>query len=99
MPVLLHLLLGISLCTVVRLYCKLCSRQGKVWYGRLFNGCCEGSVVCDVVTVVVCRAIAERPVCSETGARLHFVDDRLDTLLAVQQSAELKDWNLYLADW
>lgn len=44
------------------------------------------------------KSIADRPVCRETGAHLHFVDDRLDTLLAVQQ-AGLKDWNLYLADW
>ncbi|KAF6253918.1 hypothetical protein COO60DRAFT_369922 [Scenedesmus sp. NREL 46B-D3] len=44
------------------------------------------------------RAIADRPVCRDSGARLHFVDDRLDTLLAVQQ-AGLQGWNLYLADW
>eukprot|EP00878_Enallax_costatus_P025300 GHUV01027065.1.p1 GENE.GHUV01027065.1~~GHUV01027065.1.p1 ORF type:complete len:226 (+),score=38.23 GHUV01027065.1:1234-1911(+) len=44
-------------------------------------------------------AISERPICSETGARLHFVDDRLDTLLAVQKHTDLRDWNLYLADW
>lgn len=49
--------------------------------------------------VAACSAISGRPVCSETGARLHFVDDRLDTLLAIQQAAELKRWNLYMADW
>jgi hypothetical protein len=38
-------------------------------------------------------------VCSETGARLHFVDDRLDTLTAVQQQKDLSKWQLYLADW
>ncbi len=48
---------------------------------------------------MVHRDISERPVCSETGARLHFVDDRLDTLLAVRQAVDLRDWNLYLADW
>lgn len=45
------------------------------------------------------RTIAARPVCSETGAKLHFVDDRLDTLLAVQRAAGMGSWQLYLADW
>jgi hypothetical protein len=49
-------------------------------------------------STVRCRTIAERPICRDSGARLHFVDDRLDTLLAVQQ-AGLTDWNLYMADW
>jgi hypothetical protein len=48
--------------------------------------------------ILLCRAIAERPVCRDGGARLHFVDDRLDTLLAVQQ-AGLQGWHLYMADW
>lgn len=37
--------------------------------------------------------------CKGSGATLHFVDDRLDTLLAVQQAGGLDNWNLYLADW
>lgn len=45
------------------------------------------------------RTIGDRPVCKETGATLHFVDDRLDTLLAVQQAGGLDNWKLYLADW
>lgn len=46
------------------------------------------------------RMIAGRPVCQGAGTRLHFVDDRLDTLLAVQQAQDLKgQWELYLADW
>ncbi len=31
--------------------------------------------------------------------RKHFIDDRLDTLVAVQQASDLADWRLYLADW
>jgi hypothetical protein len=46
-----------------------------------------------------CRAIAERPICQGSGIRKHFIDDRLDTLTAVQEAADLRDWNLYLADW
>eukprot|EP00775_Hariotina_reticulata_P003709 gene3709-3972_t len=45
------------------------------------------------------RTIAERPICTGTGTRKHFIDDRLDTLTAVQEAADLRDWNLYLADW
>jgi len=45
------------------------------------------------------RQIAARPICADTGARLHFVDDRLETLLAVRGSAGMDKWNLYLADW
>lgn len=44
------------------------------------------------------QTIAERPVCRDSGAQLHFVDDRLDTLLAVQ-AAGLQGWKLYMADW
>eukprot|EP00879_Flechtneria_rotunda_P030245 GHRR01032853.1.p1 GENE.GHRR01032853.1~~GHRR01032853.1.p1 ORF type:complete len:143 (+),score=45.70 GHRR01032853.1:360-788(+) len=43
--------------------------------------------------------ISSRPLCQEPGVRLHFVDDRLDILLAVQQAANLQHWNLHLADW
>lgn len=43
--------------------------------------------------------ISGRPVCQSPGVRLHFVDDRLDTLLAVAQQQDLAGWNLYLADW
>eukprot|EP00877_Chromochloris_zofingiensis_P013097 jgi/Chrzof1/8040/UNPLg00085.t1 len=45
------------------------------------------------------REIAARPICMESWARLHFIDDRLQTLEAVQQQADLGKWNLYLADW
>lgn len=43
------------------------------------------------------REIASRPVCQ--GARLHFVDDRLETLKAAQQAGLGGSWSLYLADW
>ena len=49
--------------------------------------------------IAVCRLIAARPICADTGARLHFVDDRLETLLAVREAADMDKWNLYLADW
>jgi hypothetical protein len=46
------------------------------------------------------REIAARPAASAEGVRRHFVDDRLDTLLAVAADAELaRGWTLYLAAW
>jgi phosphoglycolate phosphatase-like HAD superfamily hydrolase len=33
------------------------------------------------------------------NAQIHFVEDRLETLLSVMQSTELQDVKLYLADW
>jgi hypothetical protein len=45
------------------------------------------------------REIAARPVAA-AAQRLHFVDDRLETLLAVAEDAELASrWTLYLASW
>jgi len=44
------------------------------------------------------RTIASRPVCE--GARLHFVDDRLETLKAAVEAGLLEEgWALYLAEW
>jgi hypothetical protein len=43
------------------------------------------------------RAIQARPVCE--GARLHFVDDRLETLKAASEAGLGDRWQLYLADW
>ncbi|GBF99414.1 hypothetical protein Rsub_12246 [Raphidocelis subcapitata] len=43
------------------------------------------------------RAIEQRPVCE--GARLHFVDDRLETLKAAVEAGLAGRWGLYLADW
>lgn len=45
------------------------------------------------------REIAARPA-ARGAARLHFVDDRLETLLAVARDTELAPrWTLYLAAW
>jgi hypothetical protein len=45
------------------------------------------------------REILRRPAAS-SAARLHFVDDRLDTLLAVAEDEELASrYTLYLASW
>lgn len=45
------------------------------------------------------REIAARPA-ARGAARLHFVDDRLETLLAVARDSELAPrWTLYLAAW
>lgn len=43
------------------------------------------------------REISRRPVCD--GARLHFVDDRLETLKAALAAGLGGAWSLYLADW
>ncbi|KAG2438890.1 hypothetical protein HYH02_010686 [Chlamydomonas schloesseri] len=44
--------------------------------------------------------IGSRPLCAAASTRLHFVDDRLDTLRAVAAVPELAArWKLYLADW
>ncbi|KAI8467749.1 MAG: hypothetical protein J3K34DRAFT_429434 [Monoraphidium minutum] len=43
------------------------------------------------------REIAARPVAQ--GARLHFVDDRLETLRAALDAGLGATWSLYLADW
>jgi hypothetical protein len=41
----------------------------------------------------------ERPLCRDTSVRLHFVDDRLQTLQAVADQSDLKRWKLHFADW
>ncbi|KAG2493125.1 hypothetical protein HYH03_008552 [Edaphochlamys debaryana] len=46
--------------------------------------------------------IASRPAAASPSTRLHFVDDRLDTLRAVQRAQGGQGggrWRLYLADW
>ena len=47
------------------------------------------------------RRIMSRPICADPATTLHFVDDRLDTLLAARASPNLtaRPWKLYLASW
>eukprot|EP01026_Neomeris_dumetosa_P011087 TRINITY_DN14042_c2_g2_i2.p1 TRINITY_DN14042_c2_g2~~TRINITY_DN14042_c2_g2_i2.p1 ORF type:complete len:340 (+),score=44.47 TRINITY_DN14042_c2_g2_i2:344-1363(+) len=45
------------------------------------------------------KQIGGRPICSDTGARLHFIDDRLSTLEAIMEDPSLQNWRLYLAEW
>ena len=42
-----------------------------------------------------------RPICTDPTTTLHFVDDRLDTLLAARAAPDLtaRPWKLYLASW
>lgn len=40
-----------------------------------------------------------RPLCASPATRLHFVDDRLDTLTHISAQPGLERWQLYLADW
>jgi len=45
------------------------------------------------------RAIERRPAASDPATRLHFVDDRLETLRAVRAAGDLGRWSLHLADY
>uniref|UniRef100_A0A7S1X9G1 Uncharacterized protein n=1 Tax=Tetraselmis chuii TaxID=63592 RepID=A0A7S1X9G1_9CHLO len=47
------------------------------------------------------RDIAARPVCQTPGAKLHFIDDRFETLQAMSAGVEggVAPWKLYLAAW
>lgn len=45
------------------------------------------------------RTISQRPLVRTSGARIHFIDDRLETLKAVRKASDLHDVQLYLADW
>lgn len=52
-------------------------------------------------TYVPRRDIAQRPLVTESKARLHFVDDRFETVQAVLEAPDLRGTKLrvYLADW
>lgn len=41
----------------------------------------------------------QRPMCQDPFTRLHFVDDRFETLKAARECSDLKRWKIYLADW
>ncbi|CAG9460501.1 unnamed protein product [Pedinophyceae sp. YPF-701] len=45
------------------------------------------------------RTIMSRPLIAEGGATLHFIDDRVDTLLHAAEVPALSDVKLYLAEW
>mmetsp|Transcript_33573 Transcript_33573/g.79687 ORF Transcript_33573/g.79687 Transcript_33573/m.79687 type:complete len:319 (-) Transcript_33573:183-1139(-) len=45
------------------------------------------------------REIASRPVAQSPGARLHFVDDRFETIKAIKSDPSLSGWSVYLAGW
>lgn len=45
------------------------------------------------------RSICARPLCASPSTAVHFVDDRLDTLLAVRDQPDLARVKLYLAGW
>lgn len=46
------------------------------------------------------RTISQRPLVKDSRARLHFVDDRFETLKAINETPDLKNnIHLYLADW
>ena len=55
-------------------------------------------------TALLCslhREIAKRPLVSEGGARMHFIDDRLETVKGIAADAALRDAGLraYFAEW
>ena len=45
------------------------------------------------------RTISQRPIVAGSGARLHFIDDRWETVKAVHETPDLAHVRLYLADW
>ncbi|CAD7696650.1 unnamed protein product [Ostreobium quekettii] len=45
------------------------------------------------------RELGERPMCKEPGVRLHFVDDRPETVELMSTAEDMARWNLYFADW
>ncbi len=52
--------------------------------------------------VTCCRSVAERPMISEGGAKLHFVDDRFETVEAIAADpylSALPRLQTYFATW
>ena len=47
----------------------------------------------------VYRNICEKPLVKDNKAKVHFVDDRVETCRAVSECPELKDVSVYMADW
>ena len=48
---------------------------------------------------MLCRTISQRPLVKESGARVHFIDDRFETVRAVRDAPDLGNVVVYLADW
>ena len=46
-----------------------------------------------------CRTISQRPLVKESRARVHFIDDRYETVRAVRDAPDLSNVVVYLADW
>ena len=46
-----------------------------------------------------CRIISQRPLVKESRARVHFIDDRYETVRAVRDAPDLSNVVVYLADW
>ena len=77
---------------------RLLLRQAKGAFGRNeFSIHGMGNSTC----LLSCSDIASRPLVAGGNARMHFVDDRFDTVQAILEAPELKNTNLkvYLADW
>ena len=53
------------------------------------------------LSYILRREIARRPLVSEGGARMHFIDDRLETVKGVAADAALREAGLrvYFAEW
>lgn len=53
------------------------------------------------LSYILRREIAERPLVSEGGARMHFIDDRLETVRGIASDAALREAGLrvYFAEW
>ena len=45
------------------------------------------------------RTISQRPLVKESKARVHFIDDRYETVKAVRDAPELQNVIVYLAEW
>ena len=46
-----------------------------------------------------CRTISQRPLLRESRARVHFIDDRFETVKAVREAPGLSNMVVYLAEW
>jgi hypothetical protein len=75
--------------------CKLCIVQLSP------AAACNASRSWTTILHALHREIARRPLVSEGGAKMHFIDDRLDTVKGIAADAALRDAGLrvYFADW